>query len=132
MPDWYEVSEGLQVGSNPGAKVMLVNWWASWCGPCREEAPDLSAIAEDYADDVVVVGVNAGGEDLMSDARAFVREMSIRFPIIRADRAMKDAWGVGGFPESFIVGTDGRISAHINGPIDDDDVRAKLDAELDR
>lgn len=111
-------------------KIQVVNWWASWCGPCEEEAPELQEISQRFADDVVVVGIDASHEDLESDARQFVKRHKLTFPIVRGGRADKDAWGVGGYPETFIVGADGRLSAHINGPINAQDLRELLEREI--
>lgn len=112
-----------------GDSVTVVNWWASWCGPCRDEAPTLQEVADDYDGRVVVVGVNA--QDSATDARGFVREHGIDFPIVRASHADEDRWGVNGFPETYVVGTDGRISSYVNGPIDEETLRGLVDAELD-
>lgn len=130
LPDWYRATNGRQVAA-AGTQVLVVNWWASWCGPCREEAPHLVAIADAYRGQATVVGVNAGMEDLESDARAFVEEFELDFPIVRAQRADKDAWGVRGYPETFVVGRDGRISARIAGQIDPEQLRSLIDDRLE-
>lgn len=131
LPAWYRVTaEGEQDPAGAGGKVLVVNWWASWCGPCEEEAPALKEIADDYADDVTIVGLNAGSQDLESDARAFIRRHELDFTIVRGNRSDEDAWGVSGFPETYVVGTDGRISSFVNGPIDEETLRGLLDAEL--
>lgn len=131
LPSWYRADGDMQASSSPGAKILVVNWWASWCGPCRDEAPALREIAKDYEDQVVVVGMNASAQDLESDARGFARDYDLDFVLLRAGRADEDAWGVGGFPETFVVGTDGRISSFVNGPIDEETLRGLVDAELD-
>ena len=130
LPDWY-AADGDQQAAGPDNEVLVVNWWASWCGPCKDEAPVLQEVADDYDGRVTVVGLNAGAEDLKSDARGFAREHEITFPLVRGTRSDKDAWGVGGYPETFVVGTDGKISSFINGPVDSRSLRALLDAELD-
>lgn len=129
LPAWYRTSGDEQIGAT-GGKVLVVNWWASWCGPCEDEAPELRELSDDYAGRVVVVGLNAGSEDLESDARDFVRKHDLTFPIVRGGRADNDAWGVNSYPETFVVGTDGRVSAHISGPIEASDMRELLDDEL--
>lgn len=131
LPTETVFDSGPTTSSIATDEVLVVNWWASWCGPCREEAPALNEIADDYEGRVTVVGMNAGAQDLRSDARAFAREYELAFPLLRADRGDEDAWGTGGFPETFVVGTDGRISSFVNGPIDEETLRALLDAELD-
>ncbi len=130
LPDWYAAAGDHQSATGDN-QVLVVNWWASWCGPCKEEAPILQELAEDYDGRVTVVGLNAGAEDLESDARAFAREHEITFPLVRGTRQDKDAWGVRGYPETYVVGTDGRISSFINGPVDERSLRALVDAELD-
>ena len=130
LPSWYR-AKGTHQAAAPGAKVLVVNWWASWCGPCKDEAPALEKISHDYDGRVVVVGLNAGAQDLESDARAFVKEHGLDFTILRGTRADEDAWGTHNFPETYVVGTDGRISAYVAGPIDDETLRGLLDHELD-
>lgn len=63
-----------------GTPVVL-NFWASWCPPCRLEMPALQRVAQAYAGRVVVVGVNAAAEDKREQAEAFLREREITFPI---------------------------------------------------
>ena len=130
LPTGTVFDSGPTTDAIPTDEVLVVNWWASWCGPCKDEAPALNEIADDYDGRVTVVGMNAGAQDLESDARAFAREYELDFPLLRADRGDEDAWGTGGFPETYVVGTDGRISSFVNGPIDEETLRDLLDAEL--
>ncbi len=130
LPSWYRTA-----GSRTGAigHIVVVNVWASWCGPCREETPMLVSIGEEYAGDgVQVIGLNPASEDAERDARAFAREFHVNYPLVRVTPHEKDAWGVRGFPETFIVGRDGRISAKINGPIDEATAVKLIERELDR
>ncbi len=131
LPAWYAANGGKQASSAKN-KVLVVNWWASWCGPCNEEMPALQTLANEYDGTVEFVGINAGEEDLRSDARAFAKSHDVRYPLVRGDRNDKDSWGVTGFPETFVVGTDGRISSYINGPLEQRDLRDMIEAELKR
>ena len=95
-------------------QVVVVNFWASWCVPCREEAPLLETTWRAYRDrGVIIVGVNF--QDDEAAARAFVREFGLTFPNGR-DEGSRIAvdYGVYGIPELFFVTSDARIaSKHI-------------------
>jgi len=98
-------------------RPMLVNLWASWCVPCRDEAPVLEAIHRTYGPrGLVVVGINV--QDTERDARAFLREFGQSFTMVR-DTTGKVAveLGMTGTPETFLVSRDGIIVRKIIGPI---------------
>ncbi len=125
--------EGPGTDDVPQRDVLVVNFWASWCGPCREETPMLQSFYEDRrGDGVTVVGVNPKGEDTTADARSFLKKFEVTYPIVVATLSQRDAWSVNGFPETYIVGRDGRISARIDGPVDRDALARLVDIELDR
>ncbi len=84
-------------------KAVVVNFWASWCIPCREEAPLLEKTWRAYRDEgVVFLGVNI--KDAASDARRFVEEFNITYPTVRdLDQRLTRDFGVKGLPETFFV-----------------------------
>jgi cytochrome c biogenesis protein CcmG/thiol:disulfide interchange protein DsbE len=97
---------------------VLVNFWASWCEPCREEAPELEDFyRENRADGFTVLGINL--DDASPDAEAFVDEFGLTYPQIRDGdgRERRDAFGMTGFPESFLVDPEGRIALIRRGPV---------------
>ena len=111
-------------------KVVLVNFWASWCIPCREEAPLLEAAWRAYRDrGVVFVGVNI--QDSEGAARAFLREFGITYPN-GPDPGGRIAidYGVYGIPETFWITRDGRIASKQIGAIGLPLLEAGLDAAL--
>lgn len=99
-----------------GTPVVL-NFWASWCVPCREEAPLLRRGAERWrARGVLFVGLNM--QDVTEDARTFLREYELNFPQVR-DGTNETArrWGATGIPETFFIDARGRVVAHVVGTV---------------
>ncbi|MGQ0679102.1 MAG: TlpA disulfide reductase family protein [Actinomycetota bacterium] len=88
-------------------RPVVVNFWASWCIPCREEAAVLEAAWKKYADrGVMVLGVNV--QDSQADARAFVEEFQLTYPTVRdTDLTLWTKLGVQGLPETFFVDREG-------------------------
>lgn len=98
-------------------KVVLVNLWASWCGPCKEEAPVLERLWNRYRDKgVVVLGIDI--QDLTSDALAFMRDYGLTYPSLRdGSDTSKAAFEATGVPETYLVDRQGRIALHLAGPV---------------
>ncbi|MGH7322981.1 MAG: TlpA family protein disulfide reductase [Candidatus Rokuibacteriota bacterium] len=112
-------------------QVVVVNFWASWCIPCREEAPVLEAAWRAYRDrGVVVVGVNF--QDSEAAARAFIKAFGLTFPN-GPDPGGRIAidHGVYGIPETFIVGRDGRIAYKHIGVIGASTLDARIHQTLE-
>jgi cytochrome c biogenesis protein CcmG, thiol:disulfide interchange protein DsbE len=108
-------------------KAVVINFWASWCVPCKEEMPQLQRTWERYRNrGLVVLGVDA--EDLSSDARKLARRLAITYPIVRdGTHEVVDAYGLTGYPETFFVDRRGRlVGEHIEGAIDLPANRRKL------
>jgi cytochrome c biogenesis protein CcmG/thiol:disulfide interchange protein DsbE len=123
---------GGAVGSRElGGKVVVVNFFASWCVPCREEAPDLQQSCQQYRDK----GVSFLGVDMKDDdaalARQFVRELGIAYPSGQdADGRMAEDFKVVGLPNTFILGKDGRIAHRFIGPVKRERLAELLDTAL--
>jgi cytochrome c biogenesis protein CcmG/thiol:disulfide interchange protein DsbE len=119
-------SESATLADYRGRWVLL-NFWASWCEPCRDEAPALERFHREGRDaGVAVVGVNL--DDARDDARAFVEEFGLTYPQLRDGdgRERRDAYGMTGFPESFLVDPDGRIALIRRGPVDERFLREEV------
>lgn len=99
-------------------RIVVVNFWASWCLPCITEAPVLEAVAQRYREggEVVVLGVDS--EDLTDNARAFIREHGVTYPIVRDGPGdYRRDFQVGYYPETFVIDAEGRIALKIIGEV---------------
>jgi cytochrome c biogenesis protein CcmG/thiol:disulfide interchange protein DsbE len=97
-------------------KPRVVNFWASWCLPCRDEAPLLQDAARRYEGRLVVVGIDY--QDFSGDARRFVRTFGLTYPMGRdANGSLLGPWGVSAAPESFFIDRKGRVVAHVPGAV---------------
>ena len=107
-------------------RVVVLNFWASWCVPCREESSLLQRWHERIRSrGGTVLGVNV--LDVRSDARAFIREYRLAYPMLRdgSGDSVK-AFGVVGYPETFVIDGRGRIVAVTRGPVDEADLRRQV------
>jgi len=120
---------GLDSASFPG-QVTLLNVWASWCVPCREEASLLLRFAADPR--LRVVGINY--KDQPENARRFLGRYGNPFVANGVDANGRAAieWGVYGVPETFVVGRDGRIAYKLIGPITPDNLTAALKPAIEQ
>jgi cytochrome c biogenesis protein CcmG/thiol:disulfide interchange protein DsbE len=99
----------LELASLRG-KVVVLNFWASWCVPCKQEAPALEKIWREYrSKGVVVVGVDS--EDFSGDARSFMRKYQITYPVVREQgRDLYGPYGVTGVPETRVIDRRGKYA----------------------
>jgi cytochrome c biogenesis protein CcmG/thiol:disulfide interchange protein DsbE len=98
-------------------KVVVVNFWASWCVGCKLEAKTLHDAVDRWKNDVVFVGVD--GSDLRGSARSYMRRYAVNYDVVRdIDASAKGTWGVTAFPETFVIDKQGRvIPPHVDGPV---------------
>ena len=100
-------------------KVVVINFWASWCVPCRDEAPFLEQTWLKYKDrGVVFLGVD--WVDPEPDARKYIKEFSITYPTgPDLGTAIGPQYRIKGVPETYFVGKDGNLAGNVLGPIGD-------------
>lgn len=104
---------------------VLVNFWASWCDPCRSESPAIERYGQAHEDDLVVVGINT--EDLSRDALDFVEEYGLTWEMLRdGEGERKDAFGVFALPETFLVDPDGNLALIRRGAVDREYLEANV------
>lgn len=106
-------------------KVVVVNFWATWCPPCRQEMPSMELLHQELADEgLVILAINVEKQGRQNVA-SFFQTLEVTFPVvIDEEEAVQSLYGVSKFPESFIVGKDGVIADKIIGAIDWADPRA--------
>ena len=111
-------------------QVTLVNVFASWCVPCRDEAPVLEELAGDKRFRLVAINY----KDTTQNARRFLGDFGNPFAAIGVDAKGRSAidWGVYGVPETFVVGPDGIIRYKYVGPLSDEAVARTLMPEVDK
>ena len=99
-------------------KVVLVNFWAAWCGPCAEEVPQFVALQKKYeGEGLQVIGISV--EDDAGKLRDFCREHQVNYPVVPSDLRIADAYGgVLGLPTTFVIGRDSRIHGKQEGTVD--------------
>jgi thiol-disulfide isomerase/thioredoxin len=97
---------------------VLMNVWASWCTPCRDESPALEKFSRRWNGEITVLGIDT--RDITGDALAFIREFDLTFPQLRDPTgSYSDALGTTGVPESFLVDPEGRLTSRLRGPVRD-------------
>jgi cytochrome c biogenesis protein CcmG, thiol:disulfide interchange protein DsbE len=116
-------------------RVVVVNFWASWCAPCREEMPALEEVSRGYAEagkPVTVIGVDAS--DVRSAAARFLAEVGVTYPTVYDQQGLRGgvaaSWSVTGLPQTWFVARDGSRAGRIGGRLTVDDLRSRVDELL--
>ena len=99
---------------------VVLNFWASWCRPCRAEAPILAAAAKAERGRVVFLGVDV--KDFTTDAKRFAKDNGFNYVSVRDTESVYDDYGLTGLPETFFVDARGRVVSHFIGEIDTEEL----------
>ena len=115
-------------------QIVVVNFWATWCLPCREETPALEKSYEQYKESgVIILGVNLTNQDSMSDIESFVQEFRLTYPILldRDGTVSNHLYQIRGLPTTFFVNRDGIIrTVVVGGPMSETFIRSKIETLL--
>ena len=135
-PDFELVTlEGEMVSlAEMRGKVVLLNFWASWCPPCRKEMPAMQKIFDEYnQEDFVILAVNSTNQDRISDAEAFSIEQGLSFPILLdTDGRVANQYQVRSLPTSFFIDPNGIIrEIVIGGPMAEVLLRTRVEKLLE-
>ena len=107
-------------GGGARDKAMLVNFWASWCEPCKQEAPELDKLAAEYADKLEIYGVNVSKYDNAKKARQFVQDFNLQYPILLDTKGevFEELYKGQVFPTNVLIDRNGVIQEIILGAPD--------------
>lgn len=115
----YQPAWGPTIG--PGERMgrpMVVNFWATWCGPCYQEAPSLHAAWQAYGEEVLFLGVQTQDRNKRDEGRSFLDQFDLGFPNgWDDDSRIGIEFGLFGVPETFFVAADGTIAYRHTGPV---------------
>jgi thiol-disulfide isomerase/thioredoxin len=133
VPD-HDISGATVSKENWGGKVVLVNFWATWCPPCREEIPEMIALKRQFKDQLVIVGISED-DDPATNVLKFAQQRGINYPIVMATPQVVAAYGgVPALPTTFVIDTQGRVVQKHAGlhPMDTyvDEIRALLGQQV--
>ena len=124
--DWL-IGEGLAADALQG-KVVVVNFWGSWCGPCRKEQPVLQRLSEEYEGRVQFVGVDF--IDDQAAAREFVREFGVTYPSVVDDGPLAHRFGMPYPPATYLVDRNGEMRYLLLGEQGESELRGYLEELL--
>lgn len=123
----FEDKETYSAGG-PRDKALLINFWASWCGPCQQEAPELNKLAEQYADELEIYGINVGKYDNKKKAQQFIQDYNLRYPVLTDPKGdvFEGLYHGQAFPTNVLIDRNGVIQEIILGAPDPKDLHKKV------
>lgn len=111
----------------PREKAVILNFWASWCDPCREEAPELNRLALKYSDVLDVYGINVTSQDYKPNAERFVKKYMLAFPVMYDLKGqIFDKYNGAVFPTNVLIDKNGVISEIILGVLSAEELENKI------
>jgi thiol-disulfide isomerase/thioredoxin len=135
MPDWKlpDLNSAPVTSADYKGKVVLINFWSTWCPPCVAEIPGFIQVQDEYrAKGLTILGFSMDEGDPQV-VRDFVKANGINYPILRGDSRVAQAFGgVNGIPASFLVDQKGQIVLHHTGILSAKALRAAVDPLLPR
>jgi len=91
-------------------KVVIIDFWATWCPPCRKGIPDLISIQNDHKKNVVIIGISLDAEKTIKDVPGFVKNYGINYPIVYGDEKVVAAYGgIQSIPTAFVIDRKGNV-----------------------
>ena len=113
-------------------KVIILDFWATWCPPCRKGIPDLIELQKAYGDDIAVIGISVD-QDSKPDVVPFIKNYGINYPVAYGNPAVYQQYGgIRSIPTSFIVNQEGKIFKKYVGLIPKDTYEKDINSLLDK
>lgn len=119
-------------------KTVFLNFWATWCPPCKAEMPDIQALYEEYgknSEDLVILGVatpGVGREGSAEDIAAFLEENGYTYPVVMdTDSSLSYWYGIRSYPTTFMIDTDGNVYGYVTGQLTMDIMRSIIEQTME-
>jgi thiol-disulfide isomerase/thioredoxin len=114
--------EVFKLSEKIGDHVIILNFFATWCGPCKEELPELNRFYEKHRDEpLILIGIDANEDE--ETVRKFIEEYNVKFPVgIDRGRKLQKLFTVRGYPTTLFIGADGKVKIYEFGPIMNADI----------
>lgn len=114
-------------------KIVILDFWATWCSPCRASIPDLISLKKDYKNDLEIIGISLDGITrggaTKSDVFPFISQYGINYPVVHGDeKIIMDYGGIQSIPTSFVIDQKGNIVASHIGLVSKSDYKKEIDA----
>lgn len=117
----------LDLSKYLGERPLVVNFWASWCGPCYEEAPELQEAWRQWGDELLFIGIQTQDRDARAEGQAFLDQFDLGFPnAIDNESRVSIDFGLFGVPETFFIRADGTLMYKHTGPVSQDLLEEKI------
>ena len=128
LKDQYGVVHSLE---NYKGKVMFLNFWATWCPPCKKEMPDIENIYKEYGEnkkDVVILGVNSEKEN---EVKKFLKDKGYTFPtVIDENSEVMRKYFIQAFPTSFVIDKEGNVYGYVMGGLTKEQIKQVIEEVL--
>ena len=128
LKDQYGVVHSLE---NYKGKVIFLNFWATWCPPCKKEMPDIENIYKEYGEnkkDVVILGVNSEKEN---EVKKFLKDKGYTFPtVIDENSEVMRKYFIQAFPTSFVIDKEGNVYGYVMGGLSKEQIKQVIEEVL--
>ena len=128
LKDQYGVTHSLE---NYKGKVIFLNFWATWCPPCKKEMPDIENIYKEYGEnkkDVVILGINSEKEN---EAKKFLKDKGYTFPtVIDENSEVMRKYFIQAFPTSFVIDKEGNVYGYVMGGLTKEQIKQVIEEVL--